>query len=502
MRSCAVQLDWEHECFLCCQSINRHVSRCEHHTVTTVPIRGKVIEACTKRNDEWGNEVLMRLQDCFDLVAVKAVYHSACFARFLSGRPMLNSCVKDKSVGRKENHDMLQSFDRVCSWLETKAEPQTRDEIYDRMLDLAEGKPVYSVKWLKKKLSEKYASNVFFAEVAGRKNVVCFQNMASFIISDKWHSDRSDNVSIESDRVIRAAARLILADIREKQYSTDTYPSEQDIKDTDRAIEWMPRSLQILMQELIASKVKQSSIGQCIIRAAKPRSAIPPILLGLGVEMDHVFGSRWLINELSRLGFSVPYDEVVRFKHSSIQAESLTDLLPEHFPDSFTQWVGDNVDHNVATLDGNGTFHGMGIIAVSTKTRSGSTMPTQHSSNMPRLKRILSKALIRDKGIPIVPYVRGLLPGLKGMKYKPILELQMPHTLPKAMHLEGLWHSGWLFSDDSQPRPNWSGFMQDISDGDHPQTSDIRMLPLIDMNSSDETCIYSTLMFIGGQAKN
>ena len=105
--------------------------------------------ACIKRNDEWGNEVSMRLQDCFDLVAVKAVYHSAYFARFLS-RPMPNSCVKDKSLGRKENHDMLQSFDRVCSWLETKAEPQTLDEIYDRMLDLAEGKPVYSVKWLKK----------------------------------------------------------------------------------------------------------------------------------------------------------------------------------------------------------------------------------------------------------------------------------------------------------------------------------------------------------------
>ena len=120
-----------------------------------------MIDACTKRNDEWGNEVLMRLQDFFDLVAVRAVYHSACFTRFLSGRPMPNSSVKNKSVGRKENHDMLQSFDRICSWLETKAELQTLDGIYDRMLDLAERKPVYSVKWLKKKLSEKYASNVF-----------------------------------------------------------------------------------------------------------------------------------------------------------------------------------------------------------------------------------------------------------------------------------------------------------------------------------------------------
>jgi len=32
---------------------------------------------------------------------------------------------------------------------------------------------------------------------------------------------------------------------------------------------------------------------------------------------------------------------------------------------SFTQWVGDNVDHNVASIDGRGSFHGMGIIACS-----------------------------------------------------------------------------------------------------------------------------------------
>ena len=29
---------------------------------------------------------------------------------------------------------------------------------------------------------------------------------------------------------------------------------------------------------------------------------------------------------------------------------------------SFLQFAGDNVDHSLATLDGKGTFHGMGII--------------------------------------------------------------------------------------------------------------------------------------------
>lgn len=91
--------------------------------------------------------------------------------------------------------------------------------------------------------------------------------------------------------------------------------------------------------------------------------------------MDHVFGSRWLIDELSRLGFSITSDEVSRYKQSVIQTESLNNLLSEYFPGTFTQWVADNVDHNIATLDGQNTFHGMGIIAVSTP-KNGSPLST------------------------------------------------------------------------------------------------------------------------------
>jgi len=57
--------------------------------------------------------------------------------------------------------------------------------------------------------------------------------------------------------------------------------------------------------------------------------------------MDHVFDSKWLINELSHLGFS---DEVVKYNQSVIQSETLENLLSEYIPGTFTQWVADNVD--------------------------------------------------------------------------------------------------------------------------------------------------------------
>ena len=60
---------------------------------------------------------------------------------------------------------------------------------------------------------------------------------------------------------------------------------------------------------------------------AARKNVITPTLFGLGVEMDLVFGSRWLIDEMSRLGFSISYDEVNRYKQSVIQSESFDNLL-------------------------------------------------------------------------------------------------------------------------------------------------------------------------------
>ena len=57
--------------------------------------------------------------------------------------------------------------------------------------------------------------------------------------------------------------------------------------------------------ETLLRELKQSGISQRILKMVNPRSIIPPILLGLGVELDHVFGSRWLIDKLYKLGVCV-----------------------------------------------------------------------------------------------------------------------------------------------------------------------------------------------------
>ena len=255
---------------------------------------------------------------------------------------------------------MRHNFIKLCEWLDGQAEMFTVTELHEMMVKLSDGSNVYSVKRLKQKLEEHYKDDSFFTDEPGRSNVVCFRNTASSIITEAWYKNKKDDINEKTKSVIVIVAQIIRNEARSLKYSTEIYRCRSDIN-TDN--DSLPPLLRYFIQILLAAKLKQQLIGQCILKALKPNSVIPPLLFGLGVEMDHMFGSKWLINELYRLGYSISCSEVTRFKQSILTNGTPTEHLQED--DRFTQWVADNVDHNTATLDGKGTFHGMGIISCS-----------------------------------------------------------------------------------------------------------------------------------------
>ena len=79
----------------------------------------------------------------------------------------------------------------------------------------------------------------------------------------------------------------------------------------------------------------------------------------LGVEVDHTLVSKQQFIKLSRLRFSVNPDEVTRYKQSTTVNENVNDIIKN-------VRSGDNVDHDVSSLNGKGTFHGMGVVILST----------------------------------------------------------------------------------------------------------------------------------------
>ena len=82
----------------------------------------------------------------------------------------------------------------------------------------------------------------------------------------------------------------------------------------------------------------------------------------MGVELDKIFDSKWLVHHISRLGYCISYDEALRYKQSVVESIDGVENMDES--SSFTQWVADDVDHNINTLTVKGTFHGMEIISV------------------------------------------------------------------------------------------------------------------------------------------
>ena len=64
-----------------------------------------------------------------------------------------------------------------------------------------------------------------------------------------------------------------------------------------------------------------------------------------------------------------------------------------------------------------------------------------------------------------------------------------------------MWHAPGLFCTELNLRLIWNGFMQDVSKGIHSPKSKIVMLPIINLNLTNETCIYSTLLFVTKQSK-
>lgn len=105
------------------------------------------------------------------------------------------------------------------------------------------------------------------------------------------------------------------------------------------------------------------------MQATRPRVLLAPLQVSLGVQLHHHFASRFLIDSLHCHGFCCSYTEVQQFEENAALSHG-TDI--PNFESQFVQYVADNVDHNIRTLDGNDTFHGMGMIAAITPgTNSG-----------------------------------------------------------------------------------------------------------------------------------
>ena len=121
-------------------------------------------------------------------------------------------------------------------------------ELHNKMRSFAENdNEIYSrPQYLKEKIIQRYGNDIVFATINNRKDVVCFVYTASSIINDSWYKSRKDDSEDDSERIVKSAAKILIAELRAKHYDTSVYPSLSDIGDLKKNVEWLPKYLQVL----------------------------------------------------------------------------------------------------------------------------------------------------------------------------------------------------------------------------------------------------------------
>ncbi|ESN97424.1 hypothetical protein HELRODRAFT_178217 [Helobdella robusta] len=134
----------------------------------TDTIHSTIQRVCRERQDKWAFEVSGRIETSGDLHAADAVYHKNCYRKFVTPPQ------KVKPVGRPPHENAAEIFNMICNNFENSdSELLTVDNLIEEMTLLCDDpSDVYSSRYMKSKLYERYGDDLFIADFSNRKNVI------------------------------------------------------------------------------------------------------------------------------------------------------------------------------------------------------------------------------------------------------------------------------------------------------------------------------------------
>ncbi|CAG9782212.1 unnamed protein product [Diatraea saccharalis] len=293
-------------------------------------------------------------------------------------------------------------------------------------------------------------------------------------------------------RIVEAAAAIIREDIRSSVVETKTYPPPN--KMLDDINEEIPKTLSHFLEEIILKnrkgevdhlKTKCTSISHAIMSSIRERSFSSQLLLGLSVFLHRRYGSKKLLDVLSNLGFAASYSNTLQYEVSAVYHPQPRILSSES--GAFVQYVGDNADINVSTLDGNNTLHVMGMIKIVT--------PKDAVIYDDRIKKCTTKPSAKELAtishISLLAYEKPVVPGYSKIQVQNVHDDQV--LIEKNIDaVDFLWLYGkWK---NFSPLPGWNGYLEQLTENNKNfSTSQVIFLPFIDHPASNLDTIYTTL---------
>ena len=177
----------------------------------------------------------------------------------------------------------------------------------------------YGFTYMKKKILDHFGGSVITTELDGKQNVVTFKDKVDAILPSFYQRNNKQDTESEKSAVFKTAASLIMSDIKAISCTKEEYPNPEKLKSINTNSDFIQDSLQYFLKQIInhRNSEKITSIGQAIIQACMPRGIIAPPQIGLGVQMHHLYGSKFLKDTLNSMGFCSSYTEIQRFDTSA-----------------------------------------------------------------------------------------------------------------------------------------------------------------------------------------
>lgn len=453
----------------------------------------RLLNATQSLDDDLSLQVRERIHSVHDLTEAGAVYHLDCLTEFLREREN-----KKKDTVNPRNSKFTAQFETLFATLENSEDCQWS---LDQIVQII-GDPAPTRKYIKEVLQDRYGDNIIFSSRGRDRTIVTLKGYGHDILMDYFKT----NLPAEDDEerklnVLKLAAQYIREDIRAVDTDVEYYPASTDFLSKDNIEDVVPHSLMLLLKEAILPKKKDVdvamkrivTIAHAIITATRPASFISSLQLALSLYIHSKHQSKILVNILYRLGLGASYDETILYEGSAVMSP-----VPQVQPseDSFLQFIFDNADYDTRTIDGKNTFHYTGGVECISPASS-----TELTLNIKRLNSAPSASSIAAKHrIPIVQYDQPDSRGLSLTEIQDIRKLR-PLQTNNTFLLPGeiLWVTGhWL---KVPQHVGWNGFMELRSNSSDYETSKIKFLPFIYLKATDNTTLYSAMIFGLKEAK-
>ncbi|KAK7100120.1 hypothetical protein V1264_023115 [Littorina saxatilis] len=316
LRSKQKQFDFAHDCLFCGQPALEDDEKkvCpDVYFVRSSSFQLKLLQACQERGvgDKWAEIVQGRLEFAPDLHAADAVYHNQCNVNFrtkknvpISFNSHPDTLAKETTKGRPEDPTRTEAFLRVISYLEdNETEQVTVGDLCKKMGQYCD--EPFSEKHMKRKLDQHFGKTIIITSTNNKSNIITFRVTAADILYS-FSRTPSEDATTEKLRIVEAAAKLIMSDIRREMKSNkDKYPTRDEIGNLEHNLEYLPESVKLFLQTLMHRKkepqLKIASLGQALVQATCPRIVMAPLQIGLAVQLHHLFGSRYLVDHLNKL---------------------------------------------------------------------------------------------------------------------------------------------------------------------------------------------------------